>query len=196
MALKELVSEMHDLISDVVESTDLLYAALINNSVKAIDEANGMLKRVKDRSAALAGELAREKEKDSNAAAYVSVPSHIQVLGEGMERIAASILKRAEEKVLLTDRALDELDYMFERIRDILVHCRDMVLARNTLVARHLEESDKAIIRSANEYATRHEERLIGGLCMPKASSIYLEMLDAFKEIASNAKDVGKDLAG
>jgi len=64
------------------------------------------------------------------------------------------------------------------------------------LVARHLEESERAIVRTANEYATKHEERLIEGLCLSKASPLFLEILDAVKEIASHARDIGKELGG
>jgi Na+/phosphate symporter len=196
MALKELLSEMYDLISDVVESTDLLYASLINNNLRVIEEADARLQGVGERLVTVTKYLLREKESEGVARLYVSVPSHIQVMGDSMARLSSSLRKKINEDVLFSDRALSELEYMFERVRDMLIHCRDMVLARNTLVARHLEESDKAVVRSANEYATRHEERLIEGLCTPKASSIFIEMLEAFKETASQARNIGKDLAG
>ena len=36
-----------------------------------------------------------------------------------------------------------------------------------------------------------HEERLIEGVCMPKASSAYLAMLDYLREITRHARRIG-----
>jgi hypothetical protein len=196
MALTELVLETYGLISGLIESTDLLYSGLINNNLKVIGEAEGIMKHIGGRTDPLTEEITSESKADANALPYVPVPSHIRLMGDNLGRIASGLGRKAEEEVLFSDRALSELGYLFERTRDIILHTRDMVLAPNTLVARHLEESDLAVVRNANDYATRHEERLIEGICTPKASSIYLEMLDAFKEIASHARKIGKDLAG
>jgi Na+/phosphate symporter len=85
---------------------------------------------------------------------------------------------------------------MFERTRDIIVNAKDLVLARNTLVARHIIEAQRATEVTANHYATMHEERLIEGLCSPSASGNYLEILEAFKSMSWHAKEIAKDLAG
>jgi Na+/phosphate symporter len=79
-------------------------------------------------------------------------------------------------------------------VRDILANARDLVLAPNILVARHMAEAEAALEKMADEYATRHEERLIEGLCAPKASQLYIQMIDAFKGIAWHAKEIAKDL--
>jgi hypothetical protein len=34
-----------------------------------------------------------------------------------------------------------------------------------------------------DEFSLRHQERLIRGLCTPRASSVFLSMLDSFREI-------------
>jgi Na+/phosphate symporter len=196
MALKEKVAGMYDLLSEVVESTDLLYAALVNNNLKVLDRADELLSHAAGRSSELTEEITRDRLKEPLSTPYLSVPAHIEVMAKNMGRVSAGLRKKIKEDILFSDRALGELDYMFERVRDIAVNARDMVLARNTLVARHLAEADRALVMSANDYATQHEERLIEGTCLPKASALYLEMLDAFKDTASHAKNIGRDLAG
>jgi Na+/phosphate symporter len=56
--------------------------------------------------------------------------------------------------------------------------------------------SHAGVEKLAEEYATLHEDRLITGECMPEASSIFLKMLDAIKDIAWNAKEIAVKLAG
>jgi Na+/phosphate symporter len=57
-----------------------------------------------------------------------------------------------------------------------------------------VRESAAEISRSASEFATMHEERLIEGLCMPKASPLFLDILDAIKGIAWHAKEIAEKL--
>ena len=141
-------------------------------------------------------DLFGEKKEEPRVSSYVSIPSHIGRISDGIGRIAASVKGKIREDVLLSDKAIAEVDYLFGRTRDILVNAKDMVLAPNTLVARHMAEAERAVEKIADEYATMHDERLIEGLCTPKASQIYLQMLDAFKSIAWHAREIAKDLAG
>jgi hypothetical protein len=194
MALKQLLTEMYDQISEMVESIDLLYAGLITDNLKVIDEALGRLGPMGGRTDFITEELVRVSKADPDVSPYVSVPSHIGRMRGEVERIAAGLKRKVKDTVLFSDKAVTEAEYLFERVRDMLVNARDMVLARNTLVARHLEEAGRAVERTADDYATKHEERLIEGLCAPRASDIFLEMLEAFKAIAWHAKEIGKDL--
>lgn len=195
MALKEKVFEMHELLSDMVDSLDTLYTGLVYNNSKIIEEVRGKADEAGSRAASLTEVLLEERNEEPRAALYVSVPSHMSRMGAGLLRIADSLKTKTKENVLFSDRADSEVTYMFERIRDILVNARDMVLAPNTLVARHMAESQRAVDKIAQEYSSKHEERLIEGLCAPKASQIYLEILDSFKNIAWHAKEIAEDLA-
>ncbi len=196
MALKEQVFEMHDVISGMVGCIDSLYTGFIYNNNKIIEEVETELSDTIGRLSALTENVVGEVKDEPRASSYASVPSHMGRIGDSLARIASSLKTKARDNVLISDKATAELDYMFGRTRDIMVNARDMVLAPNTLVAMHMAESEQAIEKIADDYATKHEERLIEGLCAPKASQIYIQMLDAFKSIGWHAREIAKDLSG
>jgi Na+/phosphate symporter len=196
MALKDQVFDMHDLISEMVEDIDALYTAFIYGNLKVADEVHARVEKAEDRISALTEGIVAAKAGEPRASLYVGVPAHIGRIGDGLSRISESITSKIKGEVLFSDKATGELDYLFGRTRDILVNARDMILAPNTLVARHMAESALAVERMADEYSTLHEERLIEGLCTPKASQMYLQMLDAFKTISWHSKELAKDLGG
>ncbi|MBI5212817.1 MAG: hypothetical protein HY957_05520, partial [Nitrospirae bacterium] len=72
----------------------------------------------------------------------------------------------------------------------------DILLAKNFILGRYVQESEAGIVKRATEYATLHEERLIEGLCLPIASSLYINMLDSIKNIAWHAKEITAKLVG
>ncbi|MEJ2191305.1 MAG: hypothetical protein P8Y39_03005 [Nitrospirota bacterium] len=194
MAFQDLVTEMHDLIDSMVEGIDGLYTALIYSNVKVMADVEASIQHVRERMPALTESLI-EGEKDTDLAMkYAGLPSHIERIGENLGRIAQAIKGKIAENILFSDKAISELEYLFGRVRDMMANTKDMILARNTLVARHLEESEKALESTANVYATLHEERLIEGLCMPRASSLYLEMIESFKGIAWHCKEIARTL--
>jgi Na+/phosphate symporter len=196
MALKDLVSEMHDLTEVCIEGIDLTYTGLLYGNRQMADEAATDLEKVMERVVPMTEDLVKIAKDDTAAAVYVSVPTHIQRMGENLNRIIRAVKKKIEDDMLFSDKAMVELEYMFERTRDIIVNAKDLVLARNTLVARHIIEAQRATEVTANHYATMHEERLIEGLCSPSASGNYLEILEAFKSMSWHAKEIAKDLAG
>jgi Na+/phosphate symporter len=196
MALKDQVFDMHDLISDMVDDIDSLYTAFIYGNLKVAEEVEDSIKSAEGRVSALTEGVVASQAQEARAKMYVGVPAHIGRIGDGLTRVAESLVGKIKGDILFSDKATGELDYLFGRTRDILVNVRDMVLAPNTLVARHMAESEKAVEKMADDYSTKHEERLIEGLCTPKASQLYLQMLDAFKTISWHSKEIAKDLSG
>lgn len=194
MALKDVLTELYDQLNDMIESIDLLYAGLLTNNLKVVDEAEGLLNPMSERTDILTEKLIEESKADPKVSIYVSIPSHIGQIRKELEKIAVDVRTKAADALLFSDKAFTEAEYLFERIRDMLMHAKDMILARNTLIARHLIESEKAVERTADQYSTAHEERLIEGLCTPKASGLFIDMLGAFKVIAWNAKEIARDL--
>jgi Na+/phosphate symporter len=196
MPLKELISEMHDLFPVMAEGMDLLQRGLIYNNLKVIEEADDVLRPVREKEVALTEGILKERTAEPLAARYASVPAHIRRLADEIGRIASTLRDKVKEGLLFSDRAMSELNFLFEKTGDIMANTRDTILARNTIIAGYIKESEASLSRSANDYSTRHEERLIEGLCLPRASSAYLELLDAFKGIAWHAKEIAMDLTG
>lgn len=196
MALKELVSELYDLFPVMTDSIELLQKGLLYNNLKAVQEGGAALARIHEREVPLTEALVKEGKTESQAGHYVAVPAHIERLVQNIERISTCLQGKIREDVLFSDKAMSELNFLFEKIKDILVNTKDMVLARNTILAGYIKEAAHAVTLSANDFSTRHEERLIEGLCLPRASSMYLELLDAFKGVAWHAKEVARDLIG
>jgi Na+/phosphate symporter len=126
---------------------------------------------------------------------YVSVPVHLLRIGESVEKLAGCIEIMVREQVLFSDRAIEEINYLFQRLADILRPTADIILARNAILAQYVGESETGVVKRALEYATQHEERLIEGLCLPYASSLYIRMLDEIKNIAWHAKEIAARLA-
>lgn len=132
---------------------------------------------------------------------------HLAFLPAGLERVGDCIegLARCQsalhgEGLGYSERAIGEMMTLFGRAAGLLDSFTTILRtgARAELPAlRRTAEEFEALCDSV---ALSHQERVLQGICPPRASSIFLSMLDAFREIERYIRrmtiSVEKALAG
>jgi Na+/phosphate symporter len=91
-------------------------------------------------------------------------------VGDNAELLIRAIRTMIEEGIPFTDRALREINSLFEKTIELVECVRDAIITRNRVLIRHVLEEGQRCESLANEYALFHQQRLIEGVCMPKAS--------------------------
>jgi Na+/phosphate symporter len=187
---------LHDLITDAEACILSLQNAFIYHNAKLLKECKVKVAAVKKSSASLREDMEQNVRDNPDIKPYVTIPSHLTIIGTEIEKLSECIDKKIGENILFSDKAVKETIFLLQRLNEILTPTADIVLARNTFLSMYVEESQAGVGKMATEYATLHEERLIRGVCLPVASSLYIAMLDAIKCIAWNAKEIAIGLAG
>jgi len=172
----------------------LLQNALIYSSSKSLDLCETKIKEIKESEKILTAEFIEQAKEYPNLKIYVAVPGHIKKMAEFIESITFCARTKIREGILFNDRAVSEITFLMERLQEVLENVSDIILARNTVMREYVKESVAEIGRSVNDFATMNEERLVKGLCMPHASSLFLDILDAIKVIAWDAKEIAEKL--
>ena len=124
----------------------------------------------------------------------VFVPMHLERVAECVERLGASTVKVVREGTLFTDRAVKEVGGLITQAIEILEGVRDAIRTDNLVLVRFVIEAGKSCEARVNEYAHFHEKRLIEGVCQPRASSIYLMMLDDIRGVEWHARQIAEKL--
>ncbi len=191
---KEFVSEIHEMANKIEEALSLLYNAFIYNKESFLKEANAIVVDVKKKEKQLTDDLISASDVDPTARLYAPIPSHLERMAGNIELISRAIETKIHEDLLFSDKAVSEINYLFNRTKEVILNMSDLILARNRFLANYIIESEREIERTANEFSTLHEERLIEGLCLPKVSGLYVMILDSIKRIAWNAKEIAEKL--
>ena len=189
------VDVIHSMVERLQEAVNLLYNAFIYSQSIPLEGAFEHIKWVKEREKELTPELVERASSDEIARVYTSIPGHLERIASNIEHIIRIVEQKNRENILFSDKAVSEMNFLFNRIKEVLSNLSDLVLARNKYLANYIIESEAEIERTANEFSTLHEERLIEGVCMPRASGIYVIILDSLKRIAWNAKEIAGKLA-
>lgn len=192
--LKEILKTLHEMGNDAEDSLSLLQTSFLYHSLQHLHDCREKVHHFKEMEPQLTRELAELARENDDAKPYVSVPVHLVRIGECTDNLAGCIEKIIKEKLLFSDRAIEEVTFLLQRLMDILRPMSDIILARNAILAKYVNESEAGVVKRALEYATLHEERLIEGLCIPFASSLYITMLDEIKNIAWHTKEIATKL--
>jgi len=187
---------LHDMINDAVECIFILQNAYIYHNAKFINEFKIKIAAMKKSGASLTGDMEQTVRDNPDMKPYALIPTQLSLIVNHIEKLSECIDKKNRESILFSDKAVKETIFLLQRLNEILTPTADIVLARNTFLSMYVEESQVGLGKMAAEYATLHEERLIKGVCVPVASSLYITMLDAIKSIAWNAKEITIGLAG
>ena len=77
---------------------------------------------------------------------------------------------KVHDGILFSDKALAELTALFELLKKILEIFGDLLITRNRSLADHLLAEQKRLGQMTVDFSLAHEDRLVEGICTPKAS--------------------------
>lgn len=109
--------------------------------------------------------------------------------------LLSSVRTMLEDAVPFTDRAMREINSLFEKGIELLECARDALITENRVLVRHVLASGGQYAQLANDYAMAHQQRLVEGVCVPQASAVYLGMLDQLKGVGHHARWIAQELA-
>ena len=193
---KEKIISLYEVVNNTGDFISLIQTAFIYNTSKPLQGCKAQAENSRKETDQLSTIITAYAVDDPALKPYVSVPAHIISVWKSLEKLSELTAKKNEGNILFSDKATDETLYLLQRLIEILRPTADIILARNTFLSKYIVQSQADVEKMAKECATLHEDRLIAGECMPEASSIFVKMLEAIKDIAWNAKELAVKLVG
>jgi len=192
--IKSALMAMYDLAEKAEDCILSLQTAFIYNKTTPLKGCREVIENIKREGVELTKKLTDIVSDNTSIKCYVSVPGHLLIIGEHLEKIADLVEEKIRGNILFSDKAEKEAMFLLQRLGEVLWTASSLILARNTFLGMYIEEAISNLVKMADEYATLHEERLIEGLCLPVASSMYVNMLEAIKSIAWHIKEIARHL--
>ena len=184
---REISGRIIELCRSLSEMLEMTFQAFRKSTEKSIKEAEEVRNEVQRYSS----EMTRFLVAKSSAATtgkewvkpYISIVSSFDRMGYNMDGILDRLKKKVQEQMLFTDRAIKEINDVFQEAMNLLENLPDLILTQNKLLAQQMGEKGKLIFKMADQYSEEHEQRLIEGVCVPKSSPLYLDILFSLKGI-------------
>jgi len=193
---RSLRDAIHEMCEQTVEMLRLTWEGFRRQDTRPLEPAERLGREIHRREKTLT-ELVVKPAPEAPGAdrELVFVPMHLERIGDNVEYLVRAIQTMVREGIPFTDRAMREVNALFEKAIELVECVRDMIPTRNRILIRHVLAEGPRYERTADEYALAHQQRLIEGVCMPKASSVYLAILDYLKGIEWHTRQIAHRLS-
>lgn len=167
----------------------LVYDSFVRHSPNQLDQAAARILELQDLITAMNESVVEETDR-IGAKLLLALNGHLERVGACLETICGTVRRKTEEGVLFSGRALSELKHLFDATHNITRDVHDIVITRNATLSNHTIKACDKLGVSAQEYMTHHEERLVAGVCQPKNSAMYLDMVDNLRTVISHLREM------
>ena len=191
---KEVGERMIRVCRSLIKMLESSFQGFRKHSEEALKEVEKVKDEIRKKSSELAHFLILksspyEKGKEW-AKPYLSMASSFDRMTFNIEGIVDRLKSKVQERILFSDRAVKEINDVFQEAMNLLGSLPNLILTQDELLARHIGEQVRSVFKIANGYSEGHEERLIQGVCVPKHSPIYLGILESLKGIIAQTLEV------
>ncbi|GAB4431226.1 MAG: hypothetical protein OHK0040_00380 [bacterium] len=184
---------LSDAMEQLLEMVSLTYDGFIKHKKSFLHDAEKIGKNIHQFEKEFTSEIVKEGNKES-VRLLISIAGHIERMGDCIENVIKTVHTKIAEGTLFSDKAVSELNYLFNSVKDILRDTKDIIVTLNPVLVEHTISLGNKVNQMADEFATLHEERLVTGICHPKHSSMYLDMLDNLRMVIWHVKEAVKKL--
>jgi len=177
-----------------IKMLELIFEGFRTLKEKSVQEAEQIKEEIRRNSSELAKYLIQKSSPQDKGKEwvkpYLSMATSFDRMTHHMEGMVDRLKTMLKEHILFSDRAVKEVNDIFQEAMDLLESLPDLIQTRNKFLAQHIGERVRSILKIANGFSEEHEERLIQGVCMPKSSPLYLGLLESLEGIISNVLEV------
>ena len=181
-----------------VQMLRLTARAFATQSTATLEPAKNLGREIHQREKALTemiiNRLTGEERVGETNKEFLFVPMHLERVGDNVEFLVRAVNTMIKEGTPFTERAMGEVNGLFEKAIELLECVRDAVTTKNKILMRYILDEGKGFDSRVDEFALLHQQRMIEGVCVPKASSLYLAILDYLKGIESHCRQIGLKL--
>jgi Na+/phosphate symporter len=132
----------------------------------------------------------KDKEEDKNIKAMISIAVHLDRIVENIESLIQTTQAMIKDGILFSDKAVKEVGHLYEGLYNKLGNVADLILTKNEVLIKHTINNLILLRKTASQYSTEHEERLISGVCSPKSTTYYLKMIDSLIEMMRHTRNI------
>jgi Na+/phosphate symporter len=108
----------------------------------------------------------------------------LQQVGIATEDLVSAVQTAVDAEVSLTDKALAEISEVMSLLKDLARDTNDVLTTGNKHFCKYVLTSAERIQQRVDEFGVEHQQRLIIGVCTPRASFLYLDVIHSLKRIA------------
>lgn len=190
--LKDVLKRMSSMCFKIESILSLCRDGFMKHKVVMIDQANEVSRAIHDEENELIGLLSNKTAKTDMdkemIKSMMAVIGHLEMATNGLDGILHCVKEKVNEGVLFSDKGVNEISHLFKETLEIIKTAGDAVLTKNEVLKKYIADKYISLGQTVDAYSEEHEDRLIKGVCQPRSSSLYLNIVDSLMKVVGHIK--------
>jgi phosphate:Na+ symporter len=140
--------------------------------------------------------ISKGKDADKkNIMLLSNIVEDLEEIGDYIKDMIERIEIKIEEKLLFSDDAVDEYKHLYNVVETELSDVEKALRMNDKNFARRVLCSvENHVDNLVQKYRETHTQRLVAGICLPRACNMFLNLLDFTAQISHHTKAIAKNI--
>jgi len=184
MEERRLEKRFLDTFDEIVPVMESVRKGFIAQNIALVKDGRAKFQEILRNRAAFAEKVIQEKKRTDAEIRYMSLIIPFQTVALAIENVMEKMEIKVEAKILFSEKAAKEINVLIAIVASQLRDIKDYITTRNPNLKAAIKKSMEDLTRLADEYTVVHQDRMIQGVCMPKASYLYIDITDSLKRLS------------
>ena len=184
MEEREITDRISKLFEETVPILHNIYKGFVGQKINLLKESKLTFRESLKKRLPGIEKLVEDKDKNEAVKRFLIALPHLQRVALALDNLVDKMETKVESNVLFNEKALDEIKQVMVAVGTEFTDVKDYCMTKNPLLKAQIQADMKKVMKMIDDFDTIHQNRLITGVCMPKASYLYIDMTDSLKRMA------------
>ena len=189
MEEQELTNRFCSLFEETLPIITNIYKGFAGQKINLLKESRSKFREVWKNRLPAVEKLIGDTEKNEVEKKFVALLPHLQRVALAIDNLVDKMEIKVETHILFSQKALDEIKQLMVAVGTEFTDVKDYCMTKNPVLKEQIRTDMEKIRKMIYEFEMVHQNRLITGVCMPKASYLYIDMTDSLKRMAKELGD-------
>jgi Na+/phosphate symporter len=184
MEEREITDRINKLFEETVPILNNIYRGFVSEKINLLKESRLKFRESLKKRLPGVEKLIEDKDKNEAVKSFVIALPHLQRVALALDNLVDKMEIKVETSVLFSQKALDDIKQLMVAVGAAFTDVKDYCMTKNPILKQQIQADMENIRKMIDEFEIIHQNRLITGVCMPKASYLYIDMTDSLKRMA------------
>ena len=131
---------------------------------------------------------------NKNIVLLTNIVADLEEIGDYIKDMIERIEIKIQERLLFSDEALDEYKHLYNIVETDLSEVVNSLKKDDKRFTKRVLCDEGHVDELVQEYRDSHAQRLIAGICEPRACNMFLNLLDFTAQISRHTKAIAKSI--
>ena len=181
---KELTQRLYEMFEATLPALENIKNGFLTQNEAMLQKGETQFVEILSSNLSFAEDITKQGHKNAVDKRFLSLLVPLQKIASAVRSLMAKQKTMLRRDVIFSVKAITEITELLTVMKTQFRDTRDLILTKNPTLKENIKSGVERIVEMSDKYTLVHQERLVTGVCTPKASYLYLDVIGSVKKVA------------